>query len=384
MGTAPPGETYNASGDGLPMIAGAGDYGDRYPEPKKWTSHPMAVAQKGDLLICVRATIGDLNWADREYCLGRGVAGIRAINGHADLHYLAHYLDAAKHLLAEKGSGSTFPAIRRADLTDFPIPIPFPDDPRRSLAEQKRIAAILDKADAIRRRRQEAARLADTLRYSAFAEMFGDPLKNPHNWPEREVGSVILETRGGANLAPFDFVSEGFPILHKGAVKPNGVISLDAKKDTFARAEFAEDNTQCQVDRSFIAVTLRDLVPSGPTIGLAVDLRTGPFDKYLLAQGAYGLRLNTHEVTPEYFVQLSNMPSFRTRILKYVVGSTQIHVRMPVYLGIPMPIPPIKLQVAFGKFIRETERVRSNGEALASDMDTMFKALVQRAFRGEL
>src|SRR5687768_5153847 len=92
MGTAPPGETYNTDGRGVPMIAGASDYGEMHPEPKQWTTEPSRIAEPGDLIICVRATIGDLNWADRRYCLGRGVAGIRAHPDKLDNRYLAHFL----------------------------------------------------------------------------------------------------------------------------------------------------------------------------------------------------------------------------------------------------------------------------------------------------
>ncbi len=117
MGTAPPGETYNTVGEGLPMIAGAGDYGERYPETKQWTTAPARIAEAGDLIICVRATIGDLNWADKRYCLGRGVGALRPHSGKLDVSYLAHYMTMAKAKLERFGTGSTFPAIRRCHCT---------------------------------------------------------------------------------------------------------------------------------------------------------------------------------------------------------------------------------------------------------------------------
>ena len=143
--------------NGLPMIAGAGDYGDRYPEPKQWTTAPTRIAEVDDLIICVRATIGDLNWADRRYCLGRGVGALRPHPGKLDVSYLAHYMTVAKAKLERFGTGSTFPAIRRGHLEDFPIPLP-------PLAEQKRIAAVRVeagrdqeqlRAEAVERRQQD-------------------------------------------------------------------------------------------------------------------------------------------------------------------------------------------------------------------------------------
>ncbi len=176
MGNAPPGSSYNELGLGMPMIAGAGDYGAETPEPKKWTIAPSRVAKKGDLIVCVRATIGDLNWADKDYCLGRGVAGIRAVEGVSDIRYLAHFIRSQRNELIKLGTGSTFLAIRRDDLEGLSVSLP-------PLEEQKRIAAILDKADAIRKKRQQAIELADQFLKSVFLDMFGDPVTNPLDWP---------------------------------------------------------------------------------------------------------------------------------------------------------------------------------------------------------
>src|SRR5690606_31939686 len=73
--------------------------------------------------------------------------------------------------------------INKTQLRGFPVPLP-------PLPEQKRIAAILDKADAIRRKRQEAIRLTEELLRSAFLEMFGDPVTNPKGWEVRELESL--------------------------------------------------------------------------------------------------------------------------------------------------------------------------------------------------
>lgn len=165
MGTAPPGSTYNTEGNGMPMIAGAGDYGEVYPNPKKWTTSPTSVTKIGDLIVCVRATIGDLNWSDRPYCLGRGVAGIRADDESADIRYLAYFIEYKKHVLQQLGTGSTFPAIRRSDLENFEVPL-------HHLDHQKYIASILDKTSAVIRKRQQTIELSEQYVRSVFLEMF--------------------------------------------------------------------------------------------------------------------------------------------------------------------------------------------------------------------
>ena len=188
MGSAPPSSSYNEAGKGIPMIAGAGDFRDLYPEPQKWTTEATRIAARGDLIICVRATIGELNWADRDYCLGRGVAGIRAKTEKADIRYIARVLEARKAELTRLGTGATFLAIRKSDLEDFQIPLP-------SLDEQRRIAAVLDKADFLRRQRLESIQLTERLLQAVFIDIFGDPVANPKGWPMQTLGEFgIIQT----------------------------------------------------------------------------------------------------------------------------------------------------------------------------------------------
>ena len=138
MGTAPPGSSYNDLEQGLPMIAGAGDYGKTHPKPKKWTTEPTRIAEVGDIIVCVRATIGDLNWADKQYCLGRGVAGIRPNPRELNSKFLSHFINANKLELTKLGTGSTFLAIRKADLDQILPPSPNKSGSRRSWMRRMR------------------------------------------------------------------------------------------------------------------------------------------------------------------------------------------------------------------------------------------------------
>lgn len=379
MGTAPPGETYNSTGDGLPMIAGAGDYGVVHPKAKKWTTQPMARAQKGDLLICVRATIGDLNWADREYCLGRGVAGIRAINGHADLRYVAHYLDAAKHLLAERGSGSTFPAIRRADLTDFPVPIPFPDDPSRSLAEQQRIAAILDKADAIRRRRKEAARLADLLIPGVFYEMFDRWLRTPTSEMPR-IGDPTLSS------------------IASGVTKGRQFGKAITVTVPYLRVANVQDGHLDLSEIKTIEVLPGDVEALRLQHGDVLMTEGGDFDK--LGRGAmweadvpdcihqnhvFRVRCQRERLMPEFFASYIQSRLARAYLLKCAKKTSNLaSINMTQLKALPVPAVPVEEQRTFARRVYAIRALQTVQESASEDGDLLFNSLAQRAFRGEL
>lgn len=276
-----------------------------------------------------------------------------------------------------RAAGANLPRLSPSALAEFELPLP-------PLAEQRRIAEVLDRAEVLRAKRRATLAQLDSLTQSLFLDLFGDPRINEHQWPMYPIRSFISDMRGGAALEPDDFVESGFPILHKGAIKAQGVIGMDAKKKTFASLAYAESSPQNIVNRDFVAVTLRDLVPAGPSIGLTADLRNGPFDEYLLAQGAYGFRVDESKVAPEFLVHISNNKNFRHVLKQNAVGSTQIHIRTPVYLAIRIPLPPITLQREFARRVTAVEKLKAAQRASLAELDALFATLQHRAFQGEL
>ncbi len=121
MGQAPIGESYNDDGNGVPLIAGATDFGELTPNTSRYTSSPTKISKRGDIIICVRATIGDLNWSDKEYCLGRGVASLRINATKANPLYIWRVIEANKDKLTSLGRGATFKQITKSDLSEFSI-----------------------------------------------------------------------------------------------------------------------------------------------------------------------------------------------------------------------------------------------------------------------
>src|SRR5438105_2939787 len=84
MGQSPEGNTYNVSGQGVPLLNGPTEFTNRFPIIKQWTTSPTKLCKKGDILFCVRgSSTGRINIADKVYCLGRGVAAIRAKEGRS-------------------------------------------------------------------------------------------------------------------------------------------------------------------------------------------------------------------------------------------------------------------------------------------------------------
>jgi type I restriction enzyme S subunit len=140
MGQSPPSETYNRDRVGLPFLQGRMDFGDIYPSPSVYCSKPIKIADEGDILVSVRAPVGDVNIATSKCCIGRGLAAIRSDKNQLDSKFIFYQLKHFSTKLAGLGSGSTFKAIRRRDLERLPTVHP-------PLPEQKKIASILSTMD---------------------------------------------------------------------------------------------------------------------------------------------------------------------------------------------------------------------------------------------
>ncbi len=136
MGQSPSSQFYNQNGDGLPFYQGKADFGDRFPTVRYWCTKPTKLADKGDVLLSVRAPIGPTNIAMERCCIGRGLAALRPLVG-MPTEYLLWTLRAFEEQLDGMGTGTTFKAVSRKLLEPFPLPLP-------PLAEQYRIVAKVD------------------------------------------------------------------------------------------------------------------------------------------------------------------------------------------------------------------------------------------------
>lgn len=134
MGQSPKGDSYNKDSVGLPFYQGAKDFGEFNPSPKVWCTSPKKIAIKNDILLGVRAPVGDVNIALEKSAVGRGVAIIRCKN--IDHNFIFYLLKAVKKLLNRESTGSTVKSISREDILS--IKFKFPED-------KKKQKSIIDK-----------------------------------------------------------------------------------------------------------------------------------------------------------------------------------------------------------------------------------------------
>ena len=284
MGQAPPGDSYNTSGIGVPLLAGAGDFGLLHPRPHRFTTQPTRLSEVGDILLCVRATIGERNWSDRQYSLGRGAAAIRSRSPNSDLRYIWHWLARVRPVLEGRARGSTFKQVTREAIESLPLLLP-------PLVEQRRTAEILDKADSIRRKRRESMQLLNLFVRSAYLEMFGDPVGNEKGWDVVRMNDVVAETQYGTS-APANSQKDGLPVLRMNNITSRGAIDVTSLKWCAIQERHLANYTVRRGDLLFNRTNSPELV--GKTAVWDRD------DVYAFAGYLVRVRFDLSRVLPEY------------------------------------------------------------------------------------
>jgi len=199
MGQSPAGETCNEIGNGVPLLNGPTEFGNFHPKPVQYTTDPKKFSKAGDILFCVRgSTTGRMNWADKEYAIGRGLAAIRHKNGKEFQPFLKGIIDFYLPYLLTEATGSTFPNVSSQQLSSLVIEVP-------SLPTQRRIADILSALDEkIELNRQTNATL-EAIAQSIFREWFvdfnfpnvtGEMVENdqgmiPQGWQVGKLGGIV-------------------------------------------------------------------------------------------------------------------------------------------------------------------------------------------------
>ena len=209
MGQSPKSEFYNDKGEGLPFMQGRKTFGDKYNEIDTWCTDPKRLANKGDVLMSVRAPVGDVNIARMDLCIGRGLASLRMKNKNNE--YLYYLLKNFAGTIASRGTGTVFASINKKGLET--LKLPFCSD-----NEQKAIAHILSTLDEKIEINNQINKKLEEIAQTIFKHWFvdfefpnedGEPYKSsggemveselgmiPKGWEVRELGEIAMMKNG--------------------------------------------------------------------------------------------------------------------------------------------------------------------------------------------
>lgn len=302
---------------------------------------------------------------------------IRPLNGKLCREYLVYLLRskdfydyAAKH-----SSRTNIPKINRVALLAFETCLP-------PVSEQHRIAAILDKADAIRRKREEGIRLTEDLLRSAFLQMFGDPATNSKKWNMVKMSEALAADRPGMRCGPFgsalhkeEYVTEGVPVWGIENVRPN---QFEEAGSLF----ITEDK---YLELAGYSVSPGDvLISRAGTVGRMCVARP-QHPRSIIGTNLIRVALNQAVLSPDYFTALFTY--FADRVAGLRASSDDgaySFMQTGVLKEVRVPLPPIQMQEVYATCVATVRKNQETRQAAASDADRLFGSLVQRAFRGEL
>jgi len=335
-GQSPPSSTYNKDGDGLPFFQGKADFGKTHPKTRIWCNKPRKVAEKGDVLISVRAPVGPTNVCDQQCCIGRGLSAIRP-RKDVDQKYLLFYLRKVESEISNKGRGSTFSAITQKDLKSIKIPLP-------PIEEQKRIVRILDQADYLRQKRQQSISLLDNYLKAVFLEM-----------------SKSDKTQKIDFLDLFNITTGK---LDANAAEINGKYPFF----TCARDDLYRINTP--------AFDCEALILSGNNANAEYSVKhySGKFNAY---QRTYVLTLKKDYSYP-FFKQA--LESKLKLLQKSSIGSNTKYLTMGIFKRIDFDVPSIEIQKQYEIIASKTKAAKQTMINQSQKLDIQFNALMQKSF----
>jgi len=365
-GQSPPSSSYNQDGIGIPFFQGKADFGEIYPTVRYWCTEPKKLSSPGDILFSVRAPVGPTNINQIEASIGRGLAAIRC-GKNIDQKYLLHYLRASEEKIAALGTGSTFSAITIGTLKDIKIHLP-------PLSTQKKIAAILDAADAHRQKTKQLLAKYDELAQSIFLEMFGDPVTNPKGLKIVELGEVTTKITDGVHAKP-DYMESGVPFISVKDITTGELIfenckyvSQEAHRKYFKR---------CNPEYHDILYTKVGATYGRPAI-VDVDFE---FSLYV----SVALIKPKKEILNSYYLKeaMAN-PAIKRQADKAIkgIGVPDLHLNM--IKKFLVPLPSILEQEKFSKIIEIVNKQRETLKINLIESENLFNSLLQKAFKGEL
>lgn len=208
MGQSPDSKFYNNDKIGLPFYQGKADFGRINPIPKIWCSKSKKEAKPNDILISVRAPVGDLNINNEQSCIGRGLAAITC-KSDVDMMYLYYHLKYLKPQLRHISTGSTFESINRSQLENLIIDY-------KPYSEQIKISNILQVVQRQIEVREKLLRLYDLLIKSRFVEMFGD-IRESGRFKVKKWKDVV-DIFNGKDYKTVQVDIGGYPVYGSGGI----------------------------------------------------------------------------------------------------------------------------------------------------------------------
>jgi type I restriction enzyme S subunit len=309
-------------------------------------------------------------------CMNTSTIRFKALDGISDLRFLRHWFQSLefRRQITRFVTGTAQQNFGPSHLKATTICLP-------PLPEQKRIAAILDKAEALGTKRLEVLSRSTSLCNALFREMFGDPIGNDRGWQSQTVGDFVAAFEGGKNIVSTD---------EDDRTSRNRVLKVSAVTSLRYRPEETKPVPDSYVPPSEHFVQTGDLLFSRANtcelVGATAYVFSTPPNLLLPDKIWRFVWRDPSKVDPLFVWYLFQHESFRREIGKRATGTSgsMKNISQAKTLSIKTILPPIDKQREFAGFVKSSELLRQRHCKSKSKLDSLYTTLQHRAFRGEL
>ena len=328
----------------------------------------------GDIILArMQATtkVKVISQSESELMVSTGFIVLRPKRTIIDNNFLNHtlispFFQRKKDKLC---SGSTQKAINNGNFKKLKIPLP-------PLDQQKKIAAILDAADAYRQKTKALIEKYDELTQSLFLDMFGDTWLNPNEYKLQKLSELVNEgkiiTYGIVQAG--DHVEDGIPYIRTGDIK-NGKINTQGLLRT--SQEIANSYMRSKCSAGDIIMSIRATVG---TIAFLPD----EMDGANLTQGTARISTDDKLANPLFLYHCIKSRGIQLRIDQQTKGATFREITLTRLRNIEIPLPNLDLQNQFAERVQAIEAQKAKAQASLAQAEDLFNSLLQKAFKGEL
>ena len=307
--------------------------------------------------------------------IGSTLARLRPLVSDIYSPFAGRFLQSQFQVLNSLTTGATIPHINRAILQAIKIPLP-------PLEEQKRIAAILDKADAIRRKRSRALQLTDQFLQSVFLHTIGPLASGYDKWKSYLLEQLAAPTKSSMRTGPFgsdlkhsEFVNDGICVLGIDNAVQNRFRWAERRYITEEKYEYLKRYTVYPKD---VIITI--MGTTGRSAVVPNDIPLAISTKHLAT-----ITVNTELIYPEFLsFCIHSHPSVLQQIKSANKGAIMAGLNLGIIKNIKLNLPPIKIQKTFVKLLLKTEVTQSKFDNNICEKNDLFDCLCQNAFKGEL
>lgn len=387
MGQSPAGSYTTSDSSFMPLIGGASDMGELYPAPQKYTQKPIKISKDDDIIICVRATLGKPIFSDGKYCLGRGVAAIRSTLISRD--FIRFFILNFESYLYEKAKGSTFAQVSSTVLMQMPFPLPPREEQERIVGHIESLFTRLDEA----RQKAEAVRDSVALRRAAILhKAFTGELTakwreeqgiSKESWEKKDFAHIITNIEAGKNVR-----CEERPPRENEA----GIIKVSAVTWGFFNEMESKTCPDPSLYNENIQIKKGDFLFSRANtlqlVGNCVIVEN--ITKKLMLSDKI-LRFSLDECTlKNYLLFFSLSDQYRSQIENAASGNQDgmRNISQKKLLGLTIPLPTLPEQREIVRLLDDLlggeRRIGEAADAVVAHIERMKKAILARAFRGEL